>query len=78
MRRRAHSAGDVIVGDDDGVLVVPSWMAEGVLAWATEHEEVENYVKEKIRAESVAPGKYYPPTESMHEEWATAKKERGL
>ena len=70
--------GDVIVGDDDGVLVVPSWMAEEVLAWATEHEEVENYVKEKIRAEGVAPGKYYPPTEAMHEEWARVKKERGL
>ncbi|NQW18139.1 MAG: hypothetical protein HQ478_11710 [Chloroflexi bacterium] len=70
--------GDVMVGDGDGVLVVPSWMAEAALEWATEHEEVENYVKEKIRAEGVAPGKYYPPTEEMHEEWARVKKERGL
>ena len=70
--------GDVMVGDGDGVLVVPSWMAESVLKWAIEHEEVENYVKEKIRAEGVAPGKYYPPSPETHEEWARVKKERGL
>ena len=55
--------GDVLVGDNDGVLVVPSWMAEAVLEWAVEHEDAENYVKEKIRAEGVAPGRYYPPTD---------------
>ena len=70
--------GDVMVGDDDGVIVVPSWMAEQVLAHATEHEEVENFVKEKIRAENVAPGKYYPPQPESFEEWRRVKKERGL
>ena len=68
--------GDVIVGDDDGIVVVPSWMAADVLAWATEHEEVENYIKEKIKAENVAPGKYYPPTDASREEWQRVKKER--
>ena len=29
-----------MVGDDDGVIVVPSWMAEEVLRTATEKEEV--------------------------------------
>jgi len=70
--------GDVMVGDGDGMLVVPSWMAEAVLEWAIEHEEVENYVKEKIRAEGVPPGKYYPPSQESHDEWARVKKERGL
>jgi 5-oxopent-3-ene-1,2,5-tricarboxylate decarboxylase / 2-hydroxyhepta-2,4-diene-1,7-dioate isomerase len=70
--------GDVMVGDGDGVLVVPSWMAQDVLEWAIEHEEVENYIKEKIRAEGVAPGKYYPPTEETRREWQQVKKERGL
>ena len=60
--------GDVLVGDDDGVLVVPSWMAEAVLEWAAEHEDAENYVKEKVRAEGVAPGKYYPPTAALIQE----------
>ena len=70
--------GDVMVGDDDGVLVVASWMAAAVLEWAEEHEGTENYVKEKIRAEQVAPGRYYPPTEAMKDEWLRVKNERGL
>ena len=48
----------VYVGDNDGVLVVPSWMAEAALEHAIEHEEAENYIKEKIKAENVAPGTY--------------------
>ena len=69
--------GDVMVGDNDGVLVVPSWMAEDVLEWAVEHEGVENYIKEKVRAEKVVPGKYYPPTDEMIQEWRRVKGERG-
>ena len=61
--------GDVMVGDNDGVLVVPSWMAEEVLTWAEEHEGAENLVKDKIKAEGVPPGKYYPPTEETIAEW---------
>ena len=57
--------GDVMVGDNDGVLVVPSWMAEAVLEWALEHEDAENYVKQKIRSEGVSPGRYYPPTAEL-------------
>lgn len=69
--------GDVMVGDGDGVLVVPSWMAEAVLEWAVEHEGAENYIKEKIQAEKVVPGKYYPPSEEIKNEWLQVKKERG-
>ena len=67
--------GDVLVGDGDGVLVVASWMAAAVLEWAVEHEEVENYIKEKIRGEKVTPGKYYPPTAEMKDEWLQVKEE---
>lgn len=49
--------GDVMVGDNDGVLVVPSWMAVAVLEWALEHEDAENYIKQKIRSEGVCPGR---------------------
>ena len=65
--------GDVMVGDNDGVLVVPSWMAEAVLEWALEHEEAENYVKRKIRAEGVCPGRHYPPRPEVFEELRRAK-----
>ena len=68
--------GDVLVGDNDGVLVVPSWMAEAVLEWAVEHEDAENYVKEKIRAENCPPGRYYPPTAETIEEMHRVKGRR--
>jgi len=60
--------GDVIVGDDDGVVVVPAYMAEEVVAWAEEHEQAEEYVKSKILAEHCHPGRYYPPTEETKAE----------
>ena len=69
--------GDVLVGDNDGVLVVPSWMAEAALEWAIEHEGAENYIKEKVRAEGVAPGKYYPPNAELMAEWLRVREERG-
>ena len=65
--------GDVLVGDGDGVLVVPSWMAAAALEWAVEHEGTENYVKERIRAEGCSPGRYYPPTEEMRLEWRASQ-----
>ncbi|MEK7214108.1 MAG: hypothetical protein AAB289_00725 [Chloroflexota bacterium] len=60
--------GDVLVGDDDGVVVVPSHMAEEVIDWVEIHEAAEEYVKEKILAEGCAPGRYYPPTDATKEE----------
>ncbi len=65
--------GDVLVGDNDGVLVVPSWMAEAALEWAVEHEDAENYIKEKVRAERVVPGRYYPPTQELIDEMHRVK-----
>ena len=69
--------GDVMVGDDDGVVVVPSWLAEEAIDAVEEHEEVEAYIKGKIEAEGVNPGAYYPPTPEMHEEWRRWKKGQG-
>ena len=66
--------GDVIVGDADGVVVVPSWFAEECIQIVEEHEEVEAYIKEKVMAEGVPPGKYYPPTPEMWDEYRAAKK----
>jgi regulator of RNase E activity RraA len=61
--------GDVLVGDGDGVVVVPSWFAAECVAAVEEHEAVEAYIKQKIMAEGVAPGKYYPPTPEMYTEY---------
>ena len=55
--------GDLIVGDDDGVVVVAKPLAAEVIDWVEEHEQVEEYVKGLIEREGVAPGKYYPITD---------------
>lgn len=57
--------GDLVLGDDDGVLVVPASLAEEVLAEAEEREEMEEFVKEKIQQERCRPGRYYPITEEV-------------
>ncbi|MDA0677123.1 MAG: hypothetical protein O2788_03860 [Chloroflexi bacterium] len=61
--------GDVIVGDDDGVVVVPSWFAQECIDWVEEHEGAEAFVKAKITKEGVRPGKYYPPSPETKAEY---------
>ena len=53
--------GDLIVGDDDGVVVVARAVVADVIDWAEDHEKSEEHIKELIRRENVAPGKYYNP-----------------
>lgn len=65
--------GDVLVGDDDGVVVVPSWWAKTCIDWVETHEEVEAEIKNKILSENVRPGKYYPPTPEFKEEYIKSK-----
>ena len=61
--------GDVIVGDNDGVVVVPSWFAEECIEWVEDLEGAEAFVKEKIIKENVVPGKYYPPSHETINEY---------
>lgn len=65
--------GDVLVGDGDGVVVVPSWFALECVDLVEEHEAVEAYIKRKILAERVPPGRYYPPTPEMYAAYRASK-----
>ena len=49
-------------------------MATDALEWAEEHEGAENLVKDKIKAEGVIPGKYYPPSDETIAEWRSLNK----
>jgi len=52
--------GDAIVGDQDGVVVVPAKVAEMVYDIAHGREVIEEIVKEQLTVEECPPGKYYP------------------
>ncbi len=65
--------GDVLVGDNDGVVVVPSWFAEECVTLVEEHEAIEAFAKQRIMAEGVPPGKYYPPTPELWEAFRAQK-----
>jgi len=52
--------GDAIVGDQDGVVVVPAKVAEKVYDIAHGREVIEEIVKEELTKNPGPPGKYYP------------------
>ena len=51
---------DIILGDDDGVVVIPRSMAETVVRVASEREEIENIIREELQRNRGSPGQYYP------------------
>ncbi len=52
--------GDAVVGDDDGVVIVPRSEVDDVIRIAHEREEVEEVIKAQLEVEKCSPGKYYP------------------
>ena len=48
--------GDAIVGDDDGVVVVPRTLVDEVIQIAREREEVEEVIKAQLEVERCSPG----------------------
>lgn len=51
--------GDVIVAEDHDIVCVPKQIAEEVIDWVEEHEELEEVVKGMILEEGCPPGRYY-------------------
>ena len=63
--------GDIIVGDEEGVVVVPRHLAAEGARPAAEQEVLEQFVLEKIEGGAALPGTY-PPNErtlAEYEEW---------
>ncbi|HIF73013.1 MAG TPA: hypothetical protein EYQ61_10720 [Dehalococcoidia bacterium] len=57
--------GDLIVADDDGVVVIPQQLAEQVIDWIEEHDQVEGFIAKLVDEEQVPAGRYYPPSEEL-------------
>ena len=51
--------GDLIVGNDDGIVVVPKQWAEPVIDWVEEHQHHEDIIREMIVREKAPPTKFY-------------------
>lgn len=54
--------GDIVVGDTDGVIVIPAHLAEDIAAETTEMTAFEDFVAERVRAGHTIIG-LYPPTD---------------
>ena len=63
--------GDVIVGDADGIVVIPREMAADVAKAAAEQELQEEFLTERIREGAPLPGTYPPndATKAAYEAW---------
>ena len=59
--------GDVVVGDAEGVIVIPAHMADEVAAEATEMTAFEDFVQERVLAGQSILG-LYPPTDEANRE----------
>ncbi len=68
--------GDIIVGDEEGVVVVPAHLAEQVAQTAAEMEEKEIFITEKIQSGASIVG-VYPPDEKTLAEYEEWQRRRG-
>ncbi|MBI4220659.1 MAG: hypothetical protein HY682_10975, partial [Chloroflexi bacterium] len=68
--------GDVILGDDDGVVVLPSQLANEILEEAIEHDEMEQALLDHVLEKRVSPSGFYPfneETRKIYERWKQAR-----
>lgn len=69
--------GDVVVGDAEGVVVIPSHVAEEVAHAAYEQDLIEEFILEKVQAGSSIK-RVYPPDENTRAEFTVWRERRGL
>ncbi len=62
--------GDYLIGDADGIVVLPRKWADKALKMAVMKEKLDEFVKAKIKKEKIPGGTVYPPTEAVLQEFA--------
>ena len=70
--------GDVVVGDEEGVVVIPRHLATDVAKPAADQEDLERFVLEKVEGGAALPGTYPPNEQTMAESeaWRAARSPR--
>ncbi|HWX48243.1 MAG TPA: ribonuclease activity regulator RraA [Roseomonas sp.] len=69
--------GDVVVGDNDGVIIIPAHLADEIAEEATEMTAYEDFVTEKVREGRTIRGLYPATDERNLEEFAAWRKQNG-
>lgn len=69
--------GDVVVGDADGVIIVPAEIADAIADEAVEMTAYEDFVTERVRAGARTIGLYPPTDESNLAAFAEWREQRG-
>jgi regulator of RNase E activity RraA len=69
--------GDIIVGDEEGVVVIPRHFADEIAKPAAEQELMERFILEKVESGLALPGTY-PPNEEMLAEYARWREAHGI
>ena len=65
--------GDIVVGDGDGVAVIPRHLADEVARDGIEHEEIEAWIRAQIEKGAPLQG-LYPPTDEVFARWRKERK----
>ena len=65
--------GDVLVGDIQGVIVIPAGLAAEVAERALELEDMEEYIKQRLVETDVPIHEIYPPNEATYEAYKASR-----
>lgn len=68
--------GDILVGDEEGVVVIPRHLAAEIANPAADQEHLEQFILEKVQGGAQLPGTY-PPNDAALAEYETWKSQRG-
>ncbi len=69
--------GDILVGDDEGVVVIPAHLADEVASDAAEQEKMEAFILERVQRGAMLRNNY-PPNAETREEFAQWRKGKGI
>ena len=70
--------GDILIGDEDGVVVIPSNLADAVAAGAVEQERLEAWIQKEVLKGRSTFGLYPPNADTLgrYEAWKKKRKKR--